>query len=108
MVKQIFFKEIENPEKDEESKLTALPKQLHSKNDSKEAIKLIEDIWADTNNVKSSSGDKKVLNDLDKLINDTKNKKTTKENSIKRIQNIASDLDQQRQKQSTVFQKKND
>ena len=67
MVKQIFFKEIENPEKDEESKLTALPKQLHSKNDSKEAIKLIEDIWADTNNVKSSSGDKKVLNDLDKL-----------------------------------------
>ena len=58
---------------------------MHSKNDFKEAIKLIEDIWADTNNVKSSSGDKKVLNDLDKLINDTKNKKTTKENSIKRI-----------------------
>ena len=43
----------------EESKLTALPKWLHSKNDFKKAIKLIEDIRADTNNVKSSSGDKK-------------------------------------------------
>ena len=38
--------------KDEESKLTEWPKWLHSKNDFKEAIKLIEDIRADTNNVK--------------------------------------------------------
>ena len=45
--------------KDEKSKLTALPKWLHSKNDFKEAIKLIEDIRADTNNVKSN-GNKKV------------------------------------------------
>ena len=37
--------------KDEESNLTALPKWLPSKNDFKEAIKLIEDIRADTNNV---------------------------------------------------------
>ena len=51
--------------KDEESKLTALPKWLHSKNDIKKAIKLNEDTWADTNNVKSSSGDKKVFNNLD-------------------------------------------
>ena len=43
--------------KDEESKLTALPKWLHSKNDFNKAIKLTEDIRADTNNVKSSSGD---------------------------------------------------
>ena len=47
--------------KDEESKPTALPKWLHSKNDFKKAIKLIEDISADTNNVKSSSGNKKFL-----------------------------------------------
>ena len=67
---------------------------------------MIEDIRANTNNVKSSSGDKKVFNDLDKLINDIKNKKTTKENSIKKIKNIASDLDQQRQNESTVFQNK--
>ena len=77
-----------------------------SKNDFKEAIKLIEDITADTNNAKSSSGDKRVFNDLDKLINDIKNKKTTKESTIKKIKNIVFDLDQQRQKESTVFQNK--
>ena len=60
--------------KDEESKLTEFPKWLHSKNDFKKTIKLIEDISADTNNVKSSSGDKKVFNGLDKLIHDIKNK----------------------------------
>ena len=37
--------------KDEEPKLTVLPKWLHSKNDFKEAIKLIKDIRANTNNV---------------------------------------------------------
>ena len=37
--------------KDEQSKLNELPKWLHSKNDFKKAIKLIEDINADTNNV---------------------------------------------------------
>ena len=64
--------------KDEESKLIELPKWLHSRNDFKKAIKLIEDIRADTNNVKSSSGNKKVFNNLDKLINDIKNKKNYK------------------------------
>ena len=44
---------------DEESKLTALLNWLHSTNDFKKAIKLTEDIRAETNNVKSSSGDKK-------------------------------------------------
>ena len=92
--------------KDEESKLTELPKWLRSKNDFKKAIKLIEDIRADTNNVKSSSGNKKVFNNLDKLINDIKNKKTTRKNTIEKIKNIVSDLDQQRQKESTVFQNK--
>ena len=57
----------------EDSKLTALPKWLSSENDFNEAIKLTEDIRADTNNVKSSSSDKKVFNDLDELINDIKN-----------------------------------
>ena len=64
--------------KDKEPKLTALPKWLRSKNGFKESIKLTEDIRADINNVKSSSDDKKVFNNLDKLINDIKNKKTTK------------------------------
>ena len=84
--------------KDEEPKLTALPKWLRSKNDFKEAIKLIEDIRADTNNVKSSSGDKKVFNNSDKFINDIKNKKSTRKNTIEKIKNIVSDLDQQRRK----------
>ena len=84
--------------KDELAKLTALPKWLHSKNDFKEAIKLIEDIRADTNNIKSS-GDKKVFNDLNELINNIKNNnKTTKKSTIKKIKNIVSDLDQLRGK----------
>ena len=49
----------EETKKDENSKLTGLSKLLHSENDFKRAIKLIEDIRSDTNNVKSSSGDKK-------------------------------------------------
>ena len=92
--------------KDEESKLTELPKWIGSKNGFKKAIKLIEYIRADTNNVKSSSGDKKVFNNLDKLINDIKNKETTRKNTIEKIKNIVFDLDQQRQKESTVFQNK--
>ena len=103
---KFFFKGIENPEKGEESKLTALPKWLHSKNNFKEAIKLIEDITADRNNAKSSSGDKTIFNDFEKLINDINNKKTTKESTIKKIKNIVFDLDQQRQRESTVFQNK--
>ena len=66
-----------NTKKDKESKLTALPKWLYSKNDFKEAIKLIEDIKVDTNNVKSN-GDKKVFNNFTELINNIKNNKTTK------------------------------
>ena len=43
---------------------------------------------------------------MDKLINDIKNKKTTRNNTIEKIKNIVSDLDQQRQKESTFFQNK--
>ena len=78
----------------EEPKLTTLPKWLSSKNDFNKAIKLIEDIRANTNNVKSSSGNKKVFNNLDKLINDIKSKKTTRKNTIEKIKNIVFDLDQ--------------
>ena len=68
----------------EESKLTALPKWLRSKNDFKRAIKLIEDVRADTKNVKSSSSDKKVFNNLDKLINGIKNKKLQEKIPLKK------------------------
>ena len=69
-----------------------MPKWLHSRNDFKKAIKLIEDIRTDTN--KSSSRDKKVFNNLDKLINEIKTKKNTRKNTIEKIKNIVSDLDQ--------------
>ena len=81
-----------------------MPKWLSSENNFKKAIKLIKDIRADTNSIKSSSGNKKVFNDLNELIN--KIKKTTRKNTIEKIKNIVSDLDQQKQKESTVFQNK--
>ena len=43
---------------------------------------------------------------MDKLINDIKNKETTRKNTIEKIKNIVFDLDQQRQKESTIFQNK--
>ena len=58
-------KESKLDEKTKELKLTALPEWLSSKNDFNEATKLINNIRADTNNVKPSSGDKKVFNDLE-------------------------------------------
>ena len=61
---------------------------------------------ADANNGKSTSGNKKLFNNLDKLINDIKNKKTARKNVIEKMKNIVSDLDQQRQKEKTVFQNK--
>ena len=48
----------------------------------------------------------KFLNNLDKLINDIKNKETKRKNTIEKIRNIVSDLDQQRQKEKIVFQNK--
>ena len=66
-----------------------MPKWLDSKNDFKEAIKLIEYIRTDTNNVKSSSRDKNVFNNLDKLINDIKSKKrNTRKNTIEKKKTV--------------------
>ena len=41
---------------------------------------------------------------MDKLTNDIKNKKTNRKNTVEKLNNIVSDLDQQKQKESTVFQ----
>ena len=86
-----------------ESKLTELPEWLKSKNDFNEARKLINDIGADTNRVRSSSDDEKVFNDLNELINDIQNKKIKRKDAIKKIENIVSNLDQQRQKKVLFF-----
>ena len=55
-----------------------LPKWLSSKNDFNETRKLINNIRADTNKVKSSSGDENFFNDLSGLINGMQNKKNYK------------------------------
>ena len=78
---------------------------MSSKNDFNEAKRLINDIRADTNNVKPSSNNKIFFNYLDKLINDISNNKK-KESAIKRMTRSISDFEQLRQKESTVFENK--
>ena len=61
------------------------------------------------NEVKASKEfilNKEVFNDLDKLIIDINNNKVKKEDAVERLNKIISDLDQPRQKQSTVLQNK--
>ena len=47
-----------------------------------------------------------VFDDLEKLINDIRNHKVKKESAIKRMKKSIAKLEQQRQKESTVFQNK--
>ena len=77
-------KESRLDEKTKELKLTELPKWLRSKNDFNEARKLINDIGADKNRVRSSSGNEKVFNDLNELIHDIQNKKIERKDAIKK------------------------
>ena len=82
-----------------------LPKWLESRNNLNEAKNLINDIRTDMNNVDVSYKDKKVFNDLNRLITDISNNKVKKQNAIKRLKKSVSVLNQLRQK-STVFQNK--
>ena len=66
-----------------------MSKWLHSKKDFKRAIKLIEDIRADTNDVKSSSSNKNVFNNLYKLINGIKNKKITRKIPLEKLRTLS-------------------
>ena len=83
-----------------------LTELLESKNDFNEAKKLINDIRIDMSNVKVGYGDKKVSNDLNRLITDISNNKVKKEDAIKRLEKSIYDLNQLRQEKSTVFQNK--
>ena len=83
-----------------------LPEWLESKNDFNEAKKLIDDIEVDINKVKASKEDKKVFNDLNKLIIDINNNKVKKENAVEKLDKSISDLDQSKKKQSTVLRNK--
>ena len=71
-----------------------LPKWLESKRYFNEAKNLINDIRIGTNNVEVSYKDKIVFNDVNRLINDINNSKVKKEDAIKRLKKIISDLNQ--------------
>ena len=60
---------------------------------------MIDNIEVDINKVKVSKEDKKVFNDLNKLIIDINNNKVKKEDAVKRLNKSISDLDQLKQKQ---------
>ena len=83
-----------------------LPEWLELKNNFNEAKRSIDDIEIDMNKVKASKEDKKVFNDLNKLIIDINNNKVKKEDPAERLNKSISDLDQLKQKQSTVLQNK--
>ena len=67
---------------------------------------MINDIEVDMNKVKASKEDKKVFNDLNKLIIDINNNKVQKEDAVTRLNESISDLYQLKQKQSTVLRNK--
>ena len=82
-----------------------LPKWLELKNDFNEAKRLI-DIRTDINKVKVSKEDKKVFDDLDRLITEMSNNRVKKENAVQRLNKSISDLTQLGKKQSTNLQNK--
>ena len=85
--------ELKMDEETKDLKLTALPKWLSFKNDFNGGAKLINDIRDDRNNVKPGYGDKKVFNDLEKLINDMSNDKVKKESAIKTVKRSIAELE---------------
>ena len=78
---------------------------MKSKDDFNETKRLIDDIRTDMNKVKISKEDKKVFNDLNRLITGISNNKVKKEDAVETFKKSMSDLDQLRQKK-TVFQNK--
>ena len=80
-----------------------LPEWLKSKNDFNEAKKLVGDIRIDMSHVKVGYKDKKVFNDLNRLITDISNNKVKKEDALKSLEKSIPDLNQLRQEKSTVF-----
>ena len=67
---------------------------------------MIDDIRIDVNKVRVSKEDKKVFNDLNKLIIDINNNKVKKEDAVERLNKGISDLNQLKQKQSSACQNK--
>ena len=74
-----------------------LPEWLESRKNFTEAKRLIDDIRIDISKAKASKKDKKVFNDLNKLIIDINNNKIKKEDAVERLNKSISDLDQVKQ-----------
>ena len=83
-----------------------LPGWLESKNDFNEAKRLIDNIRINMNKDKVSKKDKKVFNDLNKLIIDISNNQTKEKDATIRLEKSMFDLTQLRQEEKTVFQNK--
>ena len=84
-----------------------LPEWLEPKNDFNETKKLIDDIEVHINKAKVSKEDKKVFNDLYKLIFDiNNNNKVKREDAVERLNKSISDLDQPKQKEITILRNK--
>ena len=79
-----------------------LSEWLELKNDFTKAKKLILDFRIDMNKAKVSKEDKKVFNELNRLITDISNNRVEKENADERLKISLLDLDQLKQKQSTA------
>ena len=64
---------------------------------------LIDDIRIDMNKVKVIKEDKKVFNDLNKLISHLSNNKIKREDAVEGLKKSISNLDRSRKKQKTNF-----
>ena len=83
-----------------------LPEWLESRKNFTEAKRLIDDIRIDISKAKASKKDKKVFNDLNKLIIDIDNNRVKKEDAAERLKESISDVEQLKQKQSTILRNK--
>ena len=83
----------------------ALPEWLELKNNFNEAKKLIGDIRIDMNKAKVSKEDKKVFNDLNRLITDISDNKVEKENADERLKKKSTWLGSTKPKTKYCFSK---
>ena len=67
---------------------------------------MINDIRIDMNKDKANKEDKKVFNNLNKLIIDISNNKNEEKDTVERLEKSIYDLEQLRKKQRTDFQNK--
>ena len=77
------------------------------KNDFNEAKRLIDDTKIDINEAKVGKEDKKVFNDLNRLITDICNNRVKKEDVVERLKKSVTDLDRLRQNQKIDLMKMN-